>query len=520
MLRRGARDLARAIAGVVDARSGAASRAGDALQRLHVARGPRSSSSPRDATTSSTALLSSSSDASGVSSPRVDVWRAWMGYGEGERGRRDDGTHPAGALARGRRRLRRTHAPRSTWDPERVFNDLIIKHSRRTESLLALIAGTHEDAWEIVTFENDDDDANAKDGADAMPVKREWRPVNVATAANRLVNVSLRTSKLVPPSNRLGAALAVLRDERYALLVRMIGATVHEFGPVETATTLKALASMQMYADNARIASPHQTLSRTSKRAAKKKGEEEEDGDGEKTDRVDLHLAEGLARAVRRNAHRMHARLLALTLPALRLLPGVTRLIDAETHATLALRVRLAARSGVLGAVEAANVAYAMTRIPPLLRVVNEPSNRTKGDEEEDEEEEGAAASCAAEIAARIAETAGDMDRRCVALSLDSITRLRLGDDGGDGGDGHLLGTLREALGAAVIRVECEVTPTRRLGSGTEWERMRAGLRRLGLEPPERWGTWPAGGRRGGRGRADGEEAGEGGPSKEGAGDE
>ena len=61
----------------------------------------------------------------------------------------------------------------------------------------------------------------------------------------------------------------------------MIGATVHEFGPVETATTLKALASMQMYADNARIASPHQTLSRTSKRAAKKKGEEDEDGDGE-----------------------------------------------------------------------------------------------------------------------------------------------------------------------------------------------------------------------------------------------
>ena len=124
------------------------------------------------------------------------MWRAWMGYGEGERGRRDDGTHPAGALARGRRRLRRTHAPRSTWDPERVFNDLIIKHSRRTESLLALIAGTHEDAWEIVTFENDDDDANAKDGADAMPVKREWRPVNVATAANRLVNVSLRVARV------------------------------------------------------------------------------------------------------------------------------------------------------------------------------------------------------------------------------------------------------------------------------------------------------------------------------------
>lgn len=507
MLRRGARELARAIAGVVDAHAGAVSRAGDSLQRLHVARGPRSSSA-----SSAARLLSSSSDAS----PRTDVWRAWMGYGEGERGRRDDGTHPAGALARGHRRVRRRgHAPRSTWDPERVHNDLIIKHSRRTESLLALIGGTHEDAWEIVTFENDDGD-DAKDDRDAMPVKREWRPVNVATAANRLVNVSLRTSR--HRDDRLGAALRVLRDERYVLLVRMIASTVDEFGPVETATTLKALASMQMYADNARATSPHQTLSRTSRR--RKKKEETTEETTEETNAADVDLAEGLARAVSRNAHRMHARLLALTLPALRLLPGVTKLIDAETYSTLASAARAAARSGALGAVETANVAYAMTRIPPLLRVANEPTNHAR---EGGEEEEGAGefASCAAEIAARIAATAGDMDRRCVALSLDSITRLRLlDDDEGDGEPpGRLLGTLREALGAAAARVEREVTPTGRLGSKTEWERMCAGLRRLGVEPPERWVTWPAGGgRRGGRGTAG--DAGEGGRAKEGAGDE
>ena len=507
MLRRVARELARAIAGVVDAHAGAVSRAGDALQRLHVARGPRSSSA-----SSAARLLSSSSDAS----PRTDVWRAWMGYGEGERGRRDDGTHPAGALARGHRRVRRrAHAPRSTWDPERVHNDLIIKHSRRTESLLALIGGTHEDAWEIVTFENDDGD-DAKDDRDAMPVKREWRPVNVATAANRLVNVSLRTSR--HRDDRLGAALRVLRDERYVLLVRMIASTVDEFGPVETATTLKALASMQMYADNARATSPHQTLSRTSRR--RKKKEETTEETTEETNAADVDLAEGLARAVSRNAHRMHARLLALTLPALRLLPGVTKLIDAETYSTLASAARAAARSGALGAVETANVAYAMTRIPPLLRVANEPTNHAR--EGGEEEEEGAdRASCAAEIAARIAATAGDMDRRCVALSLDSITRLRLlDDDEGDGEPpGRLLGTLREALGAAAARVEREVTPTGRLGSKTEWERMCAGLRRLGVEPPERWVTWPAGGgRRGGRGTAG--DAGEGGRAKEGAGDE
>ena len=355
MLRRGARELARAIAGVVDAHAGAVSRAGDALQRLHVARGPRSSSA-----SSAARLLSSFSDAS----PRTDVWRAWMGYGEGERGRRDDGTHPAGALACGHRRVRRRgHAPRSTWDPERVHNDLIIKHSRRTESLLALIGGTHEDAWEIVTFENDDGD-DAKDDRDAMPVKREWRPVNVATAANRLVNVSLRTSR--HRDDRLGAALRVLRDERYVLLVRMIASTVDEFGPVETATTLKALASMQMYADNARATSPHQTLSRTSRRRKKKETTTEETT--EETNAADVDLAEGLARAVSRNAHRMHARLLALTLPALRLLPGVTKLIDAETYSTLAGAARAAARSGALGAVETANVAYAMTRIPPPSR--------------------------------------------------------------------------------------------------------------------------------------------------------
>ena len=342
MLRRGVRELSRAIAGVVDAHAGAVSRAGDALQRLHVARGPRSSSA-----SSAARLLSSSSDAS----PRKDVGRAWMGYGEGERGRRDDGAHPAGALARGHRRVRRrAHAPRSTWDPERVHNDLIIKHSRRTESLLALIGGTHEDAWEIVTFENDDAKA---DDHDAMPVKREWRPVNVATAANRLVNVSLRASSRASkePSDRLGAALTVLRDERYATLVGMIGSTVDEFGPVETATTLKALASMQMYADNARATSPHQTLSRTSRRRKKKETTTEE------TNAADVDLAEGLARAVSRNAHRMHARLLALTLPALRLLPGVTKLIDAETYSTLASAARAAARSGSLGAVETANVA-------------------------------------------------------------------------------------------------------------------------------------------------------------------
>ena len=507
MLRRGARELARAIAGVVDAHAGAVSRAGDSLQRLHVARGPRSSSA-----SSAARLLSSSSDAS----PRTDVWRAWMGYGEGERGRRDDGTHPAGALARGHRRVRRRgHAPRSTWDPERVHNDLIIKHSRRTESLLALIGGTHEDAWEIVTFENDDGD-DAKDDRDAMPVKREWRPVNVATAANRLVNVSLRTSR--HRDDRLGAALRVLRDERYVLLVRMIASTVDEFGPVETATTLKALASMQMYADNARATSPHQTLSRTSRR--RKKKEETTEETTEETNAADVDLAEGLARAVSRNAHRMHARLLALTLPALRLLPGVTKLIDAETYSTLASAARAAARSGALGAVETANVAYAMTRIPPLLRVANEPTNHAR---EGGEEEEGAGefASCAAEIAARIAATAGDMDRRCVALSLDSITRLRLlGDDEGDGEPpGRLLGTLREALGAAAARVEREVTPTGRLGSKTEWERMCAGLRRLGVEPPERWVTWPAGGgRRGGRETTG--DAGVGGRGKEGAGDE
>ena len=388
MLRRGARELARAIAGVVDAHAGAVSRAGDALQRLHVARGPRSSSA-----SSAARLLSSSSDAS----PRTDVWRAWMGYGEGERGRRDDGTHPAGALARGHRRVRRRgHAPRSTWDPERVHNDLIIKHSRRTESLLALIGGTHEDAWEIVTFENDDGD-DAKDDRDAMPVKREWRPVNVATAANRLVNVSLRTSR--HRDDRLGAALRVLRDERYVLLVRMIASTVDEFGPVETATTLKALASMQMYADNARATSPHQTLSRTSRRRRRK--EETTEETTEETNAADVDLAEGLARAVSRNAHRMHARLLALTLPALRLLPGVTKLIDAETYSTLAGAARAAARSGALGAVETANVAYAMTRIPPLLRVANEPTNHAREGGEEEEEGAGEFASCAAEIAAR-----------------------------------------------------------------------------------------------------------------------
>ena len=119
-----------------------------------------------------------------------------------------------------------------------------------------------------------------------------------------------------------------------------------------------------------------------------------------------------------------------------------------------------------------------MTRIHPS-RVANEPTNHAR--EGGEEEEEGAdRASCAANRGA-IAATAGDMGRRCVALSLDSITRLRLlDDDEGDGEPGRLLRTLREALGAAAARVEREVTPTGRLGSKTEWERMRAGLKGWG----------------------------------------
>ena len=106
------------------------------------------------------------------------------------------------------------------------------------------------------------------------------------------------------------------------------------------------------------------------------------------------------------------------------------------------------------------------------------------------------------------------MDRRCVALRWIDRAAAPVVTTGERRAESPI-GRLREALAAAG---GAEVTPQRRLGSGTEWERMRAGLRRLGLEPPGRWETWPAGGgRRGGRRGVDGEEAGEGGRSKEGA---
>ena len=251
----------------------------------------------------------------------------------------------------------------------------------------------------------------------------------------------------------------------------MIASTVDEFGPVETATTLKALASMQMYADNARATSPHQTLSRTSRR--RKKKEETTKETTEETNAADVDLAEGLARAVSRNAHRMHARLLALTLPALAC-SRRDEIIDAETPPAGGRRGR---RRAGRPARRDGERRVRDDPIPPPLRVANEPNHAEGGKKKK----KAPKASCAAEIAARIAATAGDMDRRCVALSLDSITRLRLlDDDEGDGEPGRLLGTLREALGAAAARVEREVTPTGRLGSKTEWERMRAGLRRLG----------------------------------------
>ena len=493
MLRRGARELARAIAGVVDARVATASHAGAReLPRLHAW-----SRIARAGVQSSSAGAPSSSSSS--ASPREDVWRAWKGYGDGgERGRRDDGT-----LLRPRhRRLRRTHTPRDSWTPEQRFNDAIIKISKTNgddpDALLSLVGGSHVDAWDL--FEFHDAEADGEGGehqhrAMEMPVKREWRPVNVATAANRLW---MTVDKGSTHATKMNKAVAVLSDDRYATLVGMIATTVDEFGPVETATTLKSLATAQMYADNARVHSPHSSLGKprfvkSKKSRNKTKSDAKADDDDAKTS-SDEHssnsnpfndaasvgdLATGLARAVSRNARRMHKRQLALTIPALRRLPSVVQLIDEETVAALVVGVEESAMHDALSPVEAANVIHAVTRISPLLHAAMGKQSVVD-----------ATVRC-------LVDKSQTMDRRCVALSLDAATRLRLSDG--------QKGALASAFGAATARVVGEVTEWRRLGKETEWSRMGAGMRRLGLTPPAEWSDWSA--RRSGktRGTSEGE---------------
>ena len=296
--------------------------------------------------------------------PRGRTCGAWMGYGEGERGVATKAT-PGGALAA---RTAAAAAPSALHLGPRAVQQRP-QQALETDRVpgRSSAARTRTRGAAHVTFENDD---GGRERRATRSREARWRPVDAPPPPPpRQPGACERRDR----RDRLGAAPArPAPPPPYVLLVRMIASTVDEFGPVETATTLKALASMQMYADNARATSPHQTLSRTSRRRKKKETTTEE------TNAADVDLAEGLARAVSRNAHRMHARLLALTLPALRLLPGVTKLIDAETYSTLASAARAAARSGALGAVETANVAYAMTRIPPLLRVANEPTNHAR----------------------------------------------------------------------------------------------------------------------------------------------
>jgi hypothetical protein len=271
----------------------------------------------------------------------------------------------------------------------------------------------------------------------------------------------------------------------------MIATTVDEFGPVETATTLKSLATAQMYADNARVHSPHSSLGKPrfvkSKKSRKTKADANADDDDAKTSNSNPFndaasegdLATGLARAVSRNARRMHKRQLALTIPALRRLPSVVQLIDEETVAALVVGVEESAMHDALSPVEAANVIHAVTRIVPLLHAAMGKQSVVD-----------AAVRC-------LVDKSQTMDRRCVALSLDAATRLRLSDG--------QKGALANAFGAATNRVVGEVTEWRRLGKETEWSRMGAGMRRLGLTPPAEWSDWSA--RRSGktRGTSEGE---------------
>ena len=162
-------------------------------------------------------------------------WRAWKGYGEEK-------------LSGG------TRAPDRAAREERALNDLLVR-SGHHERVLALVQNG------VVTHDASDDGPNASADAstrDALSTsdatkKVTFRAANVATSFSRLRS-ALKRVPLGGPVNRRRelASRIVTRDARYANMREMLRKALPSFGPIELATTTKALADIHAFARHGR----------------------------------------------------------------------------------------------------------------------------------------------------------------------------------------------------------------------------------------------------------------------------
>ena len=164
-------------------------------------------------------------------------WRAWKGYGEEK-------------PARGG-----TRAPDRAAREERALNDLLVR-SRHHERVLALVQNgvvTHDASDDAPNASADASMRNALSTSEKTKKKVTFRAANVATSFSRLRS-ALKRVPLGGPVNRRRelASNIVTRDARYANMREMLRKALPSFGPIELATTIKALADIHAFAQHGR----------------------------------------------------------------------------------------------------------------------------------------------------------------------------------------------------------------------------------------------------------------------------
>ena len=153
---------------------------------------------------------------------------------------------------------------------ERALNDLLVQ-SGHHERVLALVQNgvvSHDVSPGVPdATPASADQASSISGTAEKPRKRQalaFRAANVATAFSRLRS-ALRRVPLGGPVNRRRevAAHVVRHDARYAKMREMLRDALPRFGPIELATTVKALADIHAFAGHGRApalrASHHDT---------------------------------------------------------------------------------------------------------------------------------------------------------------------------------------------------------------------------------------------------------------------
>ena len=241
-------------------------------------------------------------------------WRAWKGYGEEK-------------PARGG-----TRAPDRAAREERALNDLLVR-SRHHERVLALVQNgvvTHDASDDAPNASADASMRNALSTSEKTKKKVTFRAANVATSFSRLRS-ALKRVPLGGPVNRRRelASNIVTRDARYANMREMLRKALPSFGPIELATTIKALADIHAFAQHGRT--PALRLTR-------------HDGDL----KTDTDLSVLFKQCVKTHAHKCDTRRTIMLVEGLRGLGRVAdRFADEDGFRAVASAIQNAAMSDV-----------------------------------------------------------------------------------------------------------------------------------------------------------------------------